>query len=101
MSNRKNGPQYLGADGRFTRERPKWMPPKGIHPPRIEEFLDLAREGVTQRRPRVTTSLLGEDFRLPSPKPFKTPVISEEAAKRIAQALHVMLSDTGIQRRSR
>jgi len=90
MSSKKFGPQYLGADGRFTRERPDWMPPKGMHAPRLAEIMGEE----APRRPRYTASTgLAADYRLPTPKPFKTPVISEAAAERIAAALHVMLSE--------
>lgn len=88
-NNPKDGPLYLSADGRFTRERPRWMPPRGIQAPRLDALLEQLAEPKPTRRLASSYS----DVRLPSPKPFKTPVISEEAAKRIAQALHVLLSE--------
>ncbi|MDR2731740.1 MAG: hypothetical protein LBB36_00810 [Fibromonadaceae bacterium] len=60
MANKKFGPQYLTADGRFTNERPDWMPEKGIETPK---------------------------------KDYPRKQLSENAAKKIAGVLHIMLND--------
>jgi hypothetical protein len=64
------GPQYLTADGRFTKERPKWMRPKGCDSSDMSEFL-------------------------PKKELKKYPVskLSDAAAKKIAEVLHVMLNE--------
>jgi hypothetical protein len=64
------GPQYLTADGRFTKERPKWMRPKGCDSSDMSEFLPKK-----------------EIKKYPQKK------LSEAAAKKIAEALHVMLNE--------
>lgn len=85
-----SNPQYIGADGRFTRERPKWMPPKGLQAPRLEDLLDPEILEALPRAARPRT--LSADFRLPNPSPYKTPKITPEAAERIAAALHILLN---------
>jgi len=71
MANDENfGPLYLTSDGRFTKERPKWMRPKGCETPDMSEFLPK------KEKPKYPRSKL-----------------SDEAAKKIAEVLHVMLNN--------
>lgn len=87
MDTKRKGPQYLSAHGGFTHERPQWMPPKGLHTPQLDDiFPELA--------PQQRTVSPKNSIRLPNPKPFKTPKITEAAAQKIAQALHILLSES-------
>jgi len=70
MSEKNTGPQYLTADGRFTKERPKWMRPRGCETPDISEFLPK-----------------------PEPKKYEVRQLSDFAAEKIAKVLHIMLND--------
>jgi len=74
MADDKNfGPLYLTADGRFTKERPKWMRPKGCDASDMSEFLP---EKEKPKYPKYPKSKL-----------------SDEAARKIAEVLHVMLNN--------
>jgi hypothetical protein len=76
MADKNLGPQYLTADGRFTKERPKWMRPKGCgKTPDISEFLPKESK-VAKNNYEVRT-------------------LSEGTAKKVADVLHVMLNDKG------
>lgn len=85
--NSKKGPQYISADGRFTRQRPDFMSPRGMHTPNLDEYVGAPKT----RKTRVRNEFA--DIRFPDPHPFKYPKISEEAAQKIAQALSIMLND--------
>jgi len=73
MADKKLGPQYLTADGRFTKERPKWMRPKGCETPDLSEFLP--------KEPKYPA------------KKYEVRQLSDFAAEKIAKVLHVMLND--------
>jgi len=75
MADKKLGPQYLTADGRFTKDRPDWMRPKGCGTtPDISEFLP-------------------KDSKSPAKKKYEVRQLSDFAAEKIAGVLHVMLND--------
>ena len=73
MADKKLGPQYLTADGRFTKERPKWMRPRGCETPDLSEFLP-------------------KESKYPAKK-YEVRQLSDFAAEKIAKVLHVMLND--------
>jgi len=69
MADKNFGPQYLTADGRFTKERPNWMRPKGCEKP----------------EPEVAK--------------YQVRTLSEGTAQKIAKVLHVMLNDSSPKKR--
>jgi len=75
MADKKLGPQYLTADGRFTKDRPSWMRPKGCDiKPDLSEFLP-------------------QESKYPAKKKYEVRQLSDFAAEKIAKVLHVMLND--------
>jgi hypothetical protein len=64
MADKNFGPQYLTSDGRFTKERPDWMRPKGSETPSVS-----------------------------AKKNHPTPKLSEGTVKKVADVLHIMLND--------
>ena len=75
MTNKNFGPQYLTADGRFTKERPNWMRPKGCEvSPDLSEY-----------SPKDSSQIAKKNY--PQSK------LSDAAAQKIADALHIMLND--------
>jgi hypothetical protein len=74
MAEKKFGPQYLTADGRFTKERPSWMRPRGCETPDLSEFLP-------------------EDAKKPVKKNYPQSKLSDHAAQKIAEVLHIMLNN--------
>jgi hypothetical protein len=76
MADKNFGPQYLTADGRFTKERPKWMRPKGCETSDISEFLP-------------------KESKYPVKKNYEVRKLSEGTAQKIAKVLHVMLNEKG------
>ncbi|GHV16199.1 hypothetical protein AGMMS49938_15960 [Fibrobacterales bacterium] len=67
------GPQYLTADGKFTSQRPKWMKPKGCETPDLSEL-----------EPKKSVNA-------PANKNHRESKLSEAAAQKIAEVLHIMM----------
>jgi len=74
MAEKNFGPQYLTADGRFTKARPKWMRPKGCETPDLSEIFP-------------------EESKVSVKKSYPTSKLSEAAAQKIADVLHIMLNN--------
>jgi hypothetical protein len=74
MADKNFGPQYLTADGRFTKERPSWMRPKGCESSDISEFLP-------------------KESKYSAKKKYEVRQLSDFAAEKIANVLHVMLNN--------
>jgi len=59
MADKNTGPQYLTADGRFTKERPDWMRPRGCETPKKHEVRQLS-EGAAKKVAGVLHLMLND-----------------------------------------
>jgi len=59
MADKNTGPQYLTADGRFTKERPDWMRPRGCETPKKYEVRQLS-EGAAKKVAGVLHLMLND-----------------------------------------
>jgi len=60
MADKNLGPQYLTADGRFTKERPDWMRPKGCDIPVKKYEVRQLSEGAAKKVAGVLHVMLND-----------------------------------------